>query len=183
MTFTRNFRLALQLFKLDEKAMQELSKQKDAGWWGLLFITIAGFCFGISTLIVKPKAGIAVLLGGPVLMIITTFIGIGILFYLARLIGGKGTFHNYYRAYSHMYVLNWIAIIPFVGPFLSSLLGVWQVIIAIYVTKAALHLKLGKAAAVVLVPIVIAILVAFAATVAGMLLFLKYFVTVVQPTA
>lgn len=183
MTFTKNFKNALRMFRLNEKAMQEISQEKDAGWWGIIFIAIAGFCFGVSMLILNPSYGVLTLIGAPVLMLITSFIGISILFLLAKLVGGKGSWHNYFRSYSHMYIFNWIAIIPLIGPFLSSIIGVWQVIMAIYITKVTMHLQLGKSAAIVLVPVIIAIILVLTATLVSITLFLKYFITVVQPVA
>ncbi|MBU1975215.1 MAG: YIP1 family protein [Nanoarchaeota archaeon] len=182
MSFVLSLKRAFRMFKLDEKAMIELSKENHASWYGLLIIAIAGVCFGLSLIFVDTTLSILTVIGAPILMIITSFIGIAVLFILSKLLGGKGNFHNFYRAYSHMYVFNWIAIIPWIGPFLSSLVGVWQVIMAIYITKATQKLTMGKAAIVVLVPVFVLLLLAvFTSLVVALTLFLKYSYTLVQP--
>jgi hypothetical protein len=171
------------MFKLDEGAMNALAKDKNATGFGILFVIIAGICFGIGLLQYFPDLSPTILIGAPLLFIIISFIGMGVLYFFSEFLGAKGPFAQYYRAYSHMYVFNILAIIPFIGFILSSLIGIWQIIMAIYITKSVRKINLTKAAIVVLIPVLVIIILAVATSlVMSLSLFARFFWTFLQPT-
>ena len=183
MSFKSSFHHSLKMFKLDEKAIRSLSEDKHATGWGILFIILAGIALAIGTMQVLQDMPPLIILGAPILLLISSFIGISVLYFLSEFLGGKGSFAPFYRAYSHMYFFNIVALIPFIGLILSSLVGIWQIIMAIYITKVVRKVTLTKAAIVVLIPVLVIIILAIASTlVLSLTIFGKYFLTFMQPT-
>jgi len=171
------------MFRLDEKAIRSLSEDKHATGWGIVFIILAGIALAVGTMQVLPQMPALIILGGPLLFLIVSFIGIAVLYLFSESLGGKGSFAPYYRTYSHMYFWNILAILPFVGLILSSLVGIWQIIMAIYVTKVVRKVTLTKAAIVVLVPVLVIIILAVTTSkVYSLELFAQWFMTFIQPT-
>lgn len=182
MSFSSSVKNSLKMFKLDESAMKSLANDKQATGFGILFVIIAGISLGIGLLQYFPNLSPTILIGAPLLFIIISFVGMGVLYFFSEFLGAKGPFAQYYRVFSHMYLFNVLAIIPFVGFILSSLIGVWQIIMAIYITKAVRKINLTKAAIVVIIPVLVIIILAVATSmVLSLSLFAKYFWTFLQP--
>jgi hypothetical protein len=90
-------------------------------------------------------------------------IGVGILYLIARLLGGTGAYGNY--AYliatfqAPITILNAIlALIPFLGGCIGFLLTIYGLVLTYYATKVAHGLTSGKAIAVVLIPLLVVLL-------------------------
>src|SRR6266496_1577609 len=93
------------------------------------------------------------------------FIGMAIIYGLARAFGGQGTF----LAQSYTYLLfdvplgivsSLIALIPIAGGFIAIAIGIYRIVLAIFSVMAVHRLSRGKATAVVLIPIGVALLLA-----------------------
>src|SRR5438128_2573334 len=93
------------------------------------------------------------------------FIGMAIIYGLARAFGGQGTF----LAQSYTYLLfdvplgivsSLIALIPIAGGFIAIAIGIYRIVLAIFSVMAVHRLSGGKATAVVLIPIGVALLLA-----------------------
>jgi hypothetical protein len=108
------------------------------------------------------------------------FIGVAILFVLAKIFSGTGTFleQSYAMALYFVPIQAVIAILgllPFFGGLAAIVLGIYEIVLAVFAIAASHRLSIGRSVAVVLLPAVIllllacALLVVFAAVIATML--------------
>ena len=91
------------------------------------------------------------------------FIGAGILFLIAKILGGTGSFLNYAFLLALVDVpiqaiANVAGIIPVIGGLIGFVAGIYGIILAIYATASAHRLSLGRSTAVVLIPSIVAFL-------------------------
>lgn len=105
--------------------------------------------------------------GGSLLSIIITplffVIGVGILHFVATLLGGRGDFGQY--AYLNAtfqaplsIVSALLAFVPVLGGCLSPLVTVYTIVLAYFATKVNYNLTSGKAIVVVLIPLIFLLL-------------------------
>lgn len=165
MDFKKSVMNAIEIVKLNGSVMTKVAADKDATGMGVLIIAIAGVAAAIGAL---NPFGIIMM---PIAYLIGTFIGIGIIHLLAKLFGGKAKFSEFYRTSSHAYVVNWIAIIPILGPMVSGIAGLWNLVVTVFVLKNVHKLTTGKAVVVVLIPVVIAIIIGVVAAAAIIAMF------------
>ncbi|MEN3045710.1 MAG: YIP1 family protein [Candidatus Hydrothermales bacterium] len=168
MDFVKVIEKVLYIIQLKEEAIKEVSEKRENLPWAILVVVIAGIASAIGSLKIIP--GIITL---PILAVILSFIGVGILWVVARILGGKGEYIPYYIPIAMTYILHWVSVIPIIGGFLSTLASIWMIIVAVKVTQTVHQLDLARAIIVVLIPIAIAfflsILIGAAAlTVAGL---------------
>jgi hypothetical protein len=91
------------------------------------------------------------------------FIGMAIIYGLARAFGGQGTFLT--QSYTYLLfdvplgiVSSLIALIPIAGGFIAIAIGIYRIVLAIFSVMAVHRLSGGRATAVVLIPIGVALL-------------------------
>ncbi|MFH1073088.1 MAG: YIP1 family protein [Nanoarchaeota archaeon] len=188
MTFGTSIKNALRLFTLDEAAISGISKEKESTGFGILIIIIAGFCIAVGMLltsILMPsfqtkinEVGQVIIIAAPVMLLLFSFIGIAVMFLIGRLFKGKAMFIDYYRPYSHIYISNWIAIIPVAGLFLSALAGVYQIIQGIVITKTIQQVSMFKAALIILIPFAVVFILGIALGIVFWRPFTEWFFTV-----
>ncbi len=105
------------------------------------------------------------------------FIGVAILFLVAKIFGGTGTFLQQSYAMALFYVpiqavTALLGLLPVLGGIASIALGIYEIILAVFAIAASQRLTVGKSVAVVLLPAAIvlfftcAALVVFAAILA-----------------
>ncbi|GAC1355146.1 MAG: hypothetical protein NVS4B11_27580 [Ktedonobacteraceae bacterium] len=147
-------------------------------WVQLAFITVLtvlfGFAFVNLTLATTlnaqhlPASTIGTLRGTfsalPLSYIILTpigfFIGVGIYHLIAKAFGGTGTFLAYTYSYLLFYVPIAIvslllALIPFIGGVIAGLLGIYSIVLQVFMTMAVHRLRGGRATlAVLILPII-----------------------------
>jgi hypothetical protein len=126
--------------------------------------TLPGFSGASGTFlgqILAVSGGFGAIIGVP----IGFFIGQGILFGIARLFGGMGTFRD--QGYLSLLftvplgiLASLIGFIPVLGALIGLVIAIYQIVLQIFVIQAAHRLSGGKATAVVLLPLVIAIILA-----------------------
>jgi hypothetical protein len=92
-------------------------------------------------------------------------IGVGILWLLARLLGGVGEYGRYaYLSATYTAPLTIVSallgLVPFVGC-LSFILYIYQIVLSYYATKVEHQLSSGRALIVVLIPIIFTLLLVF----------------------
>jgi hypothetical protein len=116
------------------------------------------------------NSGVLGTLGGVSLGSIVTvplgfLVGTGILFLLARLLGGTGDFGRY--AYLNAaftapltILSSLLSIIPVIGC-LTIFIGIYQLVLTYYSTKVEHNLSSGRALIVVLIPIILVLLLVF----------------------
>lgn len=105
----------------------------------------------------------------------------GIIFLIAKLLSGNGSFEkqSFYMAFI-TYPLSIIASvsgIPLIGGVISLIAGIWALISTIFAVKYAHDFSTGKAAAAVIVPILVLIVLAAAlaiATIGSLASLMKY---------
>ena len=104
------------------------------------------------------------------------FIGMAIIYGIARAFGGQGRFVT--QSYSYLLfdvplgiVSSLIGLIPIAGAFIAVAIGIYRIVLAIFSVMAVHRLTGGRATAVVLIPIGVALLLACALTVLFVALF------------
>lgn len=95
------------------------------------------------------------------------FIGVAILFVVAKLFGGTGTFLEQSYAMMLYYVpiqavTAVLGLLPFFGGLAAFVLGIYEIVLAVFAIAASQRLTTGKSVAVVLLPAVILILLSCA---------------------
>lgn len=94
------------------------------------------------------------------------FFVVGILFVIARLFGGTGTFLEQAYATALYYVplegaAAVIGLIPGIGGFVGFLLGIYGIVLAVFSVAASQRLSVGKSVAVVLLPAAVLLVLGF----------------------
>ena len=154
------------IVKLDEKAMDKVSKQKDAWIAGLIIVVVAGILGTLSLFsapsmmfgqrMMRPSG--AIMLSTPVGVIIWIYLWVLIVFVMSRILGGKASYMQLFQPLAYAELLSWVAVlnpIPYAGSLANFLAGVWSIIVTIVVIKTVNKFGIGKAIAVVFVPILV----------------------------
>lgn len=89
---------------------------------------------------------------GWVFYIVGLAIGIGIVWIFAQLFGGKGKYATHYNGGSYLALAAIPSIVPVVGQIVSGLLGLWGVVMHVFLVKEVHKLSTGRAVASVLLP-------------------------------
>ncbi len=150
MDWVRLQHLIPAILKLDVEAIREAAGDEELTASAVIVVAIAGVASAIGTLHIFPG-----ILTNPIMTVVGSFIGVGILFLLAKLFGGTGNFLSYYRPLGLAYALQWVAVIPVAGSFLAMITGIWMTVVAIVVTREVHGFSTGKAALVVLIPVIL----------------------------
>lgn len=116
--------------------------------------------------------GIGGVLGAIIWGLVGFFIGVGLLYLVARLFGGQGDFTRYAYLLASIYgpiaIVNaLLGVVPILGGCLVFLLSIYQIYLAIIATSAEMNLPTGRAAIVVLLPVILALLLAFCVAAVG----------------
>lgn len=147
--FKKYLLLALDILKLDKKAIKKVAKDKEACKWGVLFMVIAGLAGAIG--IFNPL----MLIWMPISYIISFSIAIAIFWLFARMFGGKAKLVEQYRAQSIGIVGYWVGVIPFIGPMLLWLIEIWYLVISVKIIEELHGISRAKAILSVVLPAVI----------------------------
>lgn len=105
-------------------------------------------------------------LGSLIGTLVGFFIGVGLLYLVARLLGGQGDFTRYAYLLASIYgpiaiVGALLGLVPVLGGCVALLLSIYQIYLAIIATQAGMNLTTGRAAIVVLLPVILALLLVF----------------------
>ena len=173
MNFKSKFKSIIEIIKLNEEAIRKAAKEDDSWKWGL-FIIIIGSIIGTLTfsfapeILSSPFESGAIqkftpfsLISAPIVSIIFTLIGVGIIHFIAKLFGGKGTYKELFSVYALSSILSWLAIINFI-PFCSFfmiLIGIYSIVISIIIVKTIYNLSLKKAIWVIIIPLIILMII------------------------
>ncbi len=179
MDFNKAIKQAIGIVKLDRGAVIGVSKDKDAFATGVLIIAIGAILSVLPSLLrlgslnygmfnmmrgfgfpgsMMSSASYGSLIGAPIANSIGMFIWAGILFVIAKIFGGKGSYMEYFQPLSYLAILSWLGIlnvVPGIGSLISFAAGIWSIVATIIITKAVHSLPTGKAVIVVLIPIII----------------------------
>lgn len=149
MGFTKSIKQAIEILKLNKTIIEKVAKEKQATTAGILILIIGGFIAGIAS-----KKWL--LLGiTPIIVLIFSFIGIGILHLIAKLFKGKAEFIEIYRALTHASILNWLSIfdlIPLLKTIIAVITLIWGIVINFVVIKNLYKLSTLKTVLVMIIP-------------------------------
>lgn len=148
--------------QLKAEAIDGLARDKEGLGPAIGILAIAGACAAIGTL---NGLGIIYL---PILRIVAVFIGVGIMHFVATLFGGKAEFRNIFVPVSCASLITWVAIVPFVGPVVAFLAGLWLLVVAVVAVERAHGIDRGKAIMAVLAPVALFLIIAFIGIVLGL---------------
>ena len=169
MDFKKEIMDALELIKLNAKVIPKIVKNKEGLAAALIIAALAGVAYGIGTL------NIPGIILGAIWMIVGLFIGTAIIYAIAFLFGGKAKFMDLLKPIGYMYIIMWIAVIPLIGPVIAGIAGIWSIVVEVVIVKNIYKFSTGKAAAVVLIPVAIALIIGIIiAVVAGMAIFAAF---------
>ena len=154
MDFMNYIKQGIEIVKLNEKAMVSASKDNDATLGAVLIALVGGVAGAIGTL-----SFMSIPLNA-VFQVIGLFIFGGIIHLLALLFGGKGDYLGVIRPMGLAMVLSWISVIPFIGPMLMLVVGLWSIVVDVMIIKSVHGLSTLKAALCVLIRVIIAMVIA-----------------------
>jgi hypothetical protein len=108
-----------------------------------------------------PGSPIGSLFGGFIGTFFSFFIAVGILYVIAKLFSGSGSFLSYAYLLSLVFVplgivSAVIGLIPVLGGIVGLLIGIFEIYLAILATASAHRLPMARATWVVLIPVIIA---------------------------
>ena len=111
----------------------------------------------------------------PIVTLIGAFIGVGIIWIFAKILGGKGTYTQLFFLVSlfaiPMAVIGLVIVIPAVGSILGLLVGLYTLYLWVIAVQSSQELSTGRAVAAVLIPVIlIAIIIAILAVIGLMAL-------------
>ncbi len=168
MTFIQSIKDAWQICINNEHVMRKVAHEHDSFSNAIKLVLAVGLVFGfLAGLFLSVMGGlmgkpffatfgfVGALVFYPIIFLISSFIGYGILHILALLFGGKATFRQFYSVLAHTSILYIGAVIPFVGWAIT----IWQIILNVFILKNVHQLSTGRAIAVVLIPILAILLI------------------------
>lgn len=161
----------LQILQLDVHAIRETSKDEDALLPALLFFALAGLANGAGQLSFR------VMIFGPILATLLSFVLVGLLSVISRLVGSSASFLELYRPLGLAASIHWVQAVPIIGPFLGVFALLYFAFVSGLTLESAGELSRPKAAAVValLVGVSLFLFLVFFAMVGSLLLFRALF--------
>jgi hypothetical protein len=146
-------------------------------WLGLAIYAVIRGIFGaintaiyptvrIGTTVVSAGSPVSSFFGSVIGAFIGFFVAAGILYLLAKMFNGTGTF----MTYAFLLSLIWVplgsigavvGLIPVIGAILSLLIGIFEIYLAILATASAHRLPMDRATWVVLIPVIVAVVLGF----------------------
>ncbi len=104
------------------------------------------------------------------------FIGVGILYLIAKMFNGSGTFLSYAYLLSLIFVplgaiSAIIGLIPVIGGLIALAIGIFEIYLAILATASAHRLPMDRATWVVLIPVIVGLVLALLLFIAAAALF------------
>ncbi|MDO8481422.1 MAG: YIP1 family protein [Nanoarchaeota archaeon] len=153
--------LAVRVAKLDTAAIRQISKEQKALKSGLLIAAIGGAVNGLWGLFKGTETAASLVFS--ILSAIVSVVFFALLIHgTAKLFRGKGTLKEMMRPIFYASILTWLSpleSIPLFGKAIGIILGVWMLVVLVFVTKEAEQFGAVKAAVAVILPIAILTLI------------------------
>ena len=161
----------VQILQFDLKVVDDVARDEDALLPALLFFAIAGLANGAGQFSFRG------MIFGPIVATLLSFVFVGLLSVLSRVLGGSSEFLDLYRPLGVASPIFWVQAVPLLGPFLVSLALVYFAVVAVLVVERTGKLPRGKAIAIValLAGISLFLVLVFLALVGSMFLFRSIF--------
>jgi hypothetical protein len=154
----------IELIKLSRPAADELAQDPGAFNAGMLFVAIAGLARGIGVTFLSFGIGAPTIIFWPIVIVLMSFVHVFILFIIAKVLGGTGSYRSYYGALGVGCMPAWSTIVPFLG----SILMLWTIPVSVIVTERVHKLSTARAVIVVILPMLfIFLLLAFMVVIIG----------------
>ncbi|MBI5393633.1 YIP1 family protein [Candidatus Woesearchaeota archaeon] len=165
MEFVEYLQDAWKVVTFDEKTMADLSKDKNALMYGLVIAIAVSLLTAIVQLfmdITPSEKGLNFVIL-PVTTILGTLIIYGLTHLFAKWLGGKSDFMPFYKVLLFPHILMILNIFPFdveditiFGVIMILVIvatAIWSLLVDIIITKVVHQLSIGRAAAAVLIPL------------------------------
>lgn len=149
MDLFKSFESALGVLRRDPTAIAAVSQDQGALVPGLFFASLAGF---LGMLPGGMTGALLMLVVAPV----AVFSGVFVLFLIARLLGGSGSYMTLWRPCSHAYLLNAVGIalfVPALGLIVVVISSIYYLIVLVSIVQATQHISRGRAVAVAIIPL------------------------------
>jgi hypothetical protein len=187
MGFSSSIKRAIDIIKLDEKAIDAVSKDKDAWKMGLVIVAIGAILSALATYITTkiavtafkafiPKlpflegalgasnvVSVSSVIWSPIGGIIGILIWVGIIWIFSKMFKGGASYVQLLSAMSLAGLLSWLGIlniIPFLGSLVAFAAGIWSIVVTVIIVRKVNAISTGKAIAVVLIPYLMIIVIA-----------------------
>ncbi len=149
MDLFKSLESALGVLRRDTTAIVAVSQDRGALVPGLVFASLAGF---LGTLPAGMPGALLMLVAAPV----AVFPGVFVLFLMARLFGGSGSYMTLWRPCSHAYLINAVGIalfVPVLGLVVAVAATIYYLIVLVSIVQATQHISRGRAIAVAIIPL------------------------------
>jgi len=148
--FVQALKDAVDFLKLDFSNLDRVANDPKMPVWVIVILAISGVASAIGTFNIP---GIII---NPIFSVIFGSVFILLFWVLAGpIFGGKATVIQHYNSLGLLAVVQWITVIPILGPLVSFLLMFYLVFVYQRLIKVLHSLSEGKAWAVVLIPIAV----------------------------
>ena len=164
MGFGESIKNALSIVTLKGEVIQQVSAGDVIGP-AFLIVVIAGLAGAVGQTLMGLILGafelfsLLAFIYLPVLAIVGTLIGAGILHIIALIFGGQAKYMELFKAMAFAQVVYWVGIIPFIGSAIAGILGIWLIVVNVVIIKNVHKLSTGKSVLVVLIPYIIVLLI------------------------
>lgn len=157
MRFGDYIRKGIEIVQLKRDAVRTLAEDREGLGPALGIVAIGGVCFAIGAL---SALGIIFM---PIVRVIGFFVVIAIMHFVATsFMGGRtASMTGLFVPLGCASVISWIGIIPFIGPVLAFLTGIWLLVVGVITVEHVYQIDRTKAIIVVAVPVVLAIILWF----------------------
>jgi len=153
MEFSDYIKKSIEILKLNQSVMSDISNDNQSFLMGIIFLAIGGVASGIG------QMSIVYAFIFPILIVILAFISNGIIHLIALLFGGKANFKAFFSVIGIASITQWVLVIPVIGAFLGVLTAIWSVVVLIFTLKSVHLLNTPRAILVVLITIVGAMMI------------------------
>ena len=140
---------AWDIVRLRADALRKVAEDRRAFRVGLLFVAVEGLAMAGSLYPVMARPTLFTAL--PVILILFSFLVVGIIHVAATLFGGTAGFRNLYRPLALCSVLGWFRIFSWLPYFfwITGAIHLWRIVILYAVLRNVCKLSAGRAVAVV----------------------------------
>jgi len=160
--FINTLNYAVEFLKMDFRNLERVANDPKMPVWVIVILAISGVASAIGTLNI---AGIII---NPILSVIFGSLFLALFWVIAGpLFGGKASIVQHYSALGLLSVVQWISVIPIIGPIVSFFIFFYLVFVYQKMIKLLHDLSDGKAWAVVLIPIAVVLFI-------GLMLFVVF---------
>lgn len=160
MDFVDSIKKALKILMLKGTAMKEVALGNFVGH-AFLILVITGLAGAVGQTLISAIIGefslltLLAFIYLPILTILGSLIWAGIWHIIALIFGGQAKYMELFKAVAFAQIVGWVAIVPFIGTVISSILSIWLIVVSVVIVKNVHKLSTGRAVLVVLLPIII----------------------------